>query len=261
MPPQGPQPMPPQGPPHGMPPMPPMPPQGAPSMPPPMPPAMPTPDHAPSSLQKLPEWAGPKPDNMGTPKNGHKRELLQRLMSNLLSKPGRSMHEMINGVKDAISAYKNYAKEWDNLNGIASGAVAGGAVGAAAGAGASGIQKIMQDIEAKKGGGAPADGGGGPGFNPQMPGQRPQMPQPPMMHPQMPQAPQRPQGQGWGGEQDDGRGMGSGQAPHMVPPQQMGGGPSNGIPPVAGIPPIAGQPQASSFNRPAPVNSLGIWGH
>jgi hypothetical protein len=52
-----------------------------------------------------------------------------------------------------------------------------------------------------------------------------------------------------------------------VPPQaqqQMGNVPAMPTPPVAQMPPlplIAGQPQTSSFNRPAPVNSLGIWGH
>jgi hypothetical protein len=50
--------------------------------------------------------------------NNQKKRLLEKLTDNLLGKPTRSMHEVINGVKESIAAYKNYAKEWDNLNGI-----------------------------------------------------------------------------------------------------------------------------------------------
>ena len=49
-----------------------------------------------------------------------KKILLQKLMSNLLDKPGRSLHELISGIKEVIGAYKNYAKEYDNLNGVVS---------------------------------------------------------------------------------------------------------------------------------------------
>ena len=142
--------------------------------------------------------------------NGHKKALLQKLMDNLLSKPGRSMHEIINGVKSAIGAYKNYSKEWDNLQGL------GGTNQSVSGGGGN-IQNILKEVQAKK---ASQDGGGGPGMQP------------------MPQ-----------------------QAPQAVAPQTVNP-PANGIPPMGQMPNlIAGQPQTSTFNRPAPVNQLGVWGH
>jgi len=48
--------------------------------------------------------------------NNQKKRLLEKLTDNLLGKPTRSMHEVINGVKESIAAYKNYSKEWDNLH-------------------------------------------------------------------------------------------------------------------------------------------------
>ena len=152
---------------------------------------------------------------------GSKKALLQKLMSNLLGKPGRSMHEIINGVKEAISAYRNYAKEWDTLNGVTEGAAKGAAIGATAGAvgGATknSIQDIMAQIQQQKAGGvqksaiAPI---------PPMPA-KPEMTPLPQMRP-------------------------------AVPPQE--------VPPVQPQDIIAGQPQTSTFNRPAPVSNLGIHG-
>lgn len=49
--------------------------------------------------------------------DNQKKRLLEKLTDNLLRKPTRSMYEVINGIKESIAAYKNYAKEWDNLNG------------------------------------------------------------------------------------------------------------------------------------------------
>lgn len=227
MPPRPPMPPAPPMPPHpSAPPTPPMPPQPGPSAPPmmPNPPVIPpmgmpqTPPSVPSlpaeeaAPKPLPEWN--RPSNMGNPNDGHKKALLQKLMSNLLSKPGRSMHEIINGVKDAIGAYKNYAKEWDTLNGAVASTPAM--------QGPSGIQKIMQGIQDKK---APQDGGGGPGIPGGMP-----------------------------------------SAPQMVPQYtgNMPATPARGIPPLHQLepmPPIAGPSQQSSFNRPAPVNSLGMFGY
>ena len=95
--------------------------------------------------------------------DGRKRELLQRLISNLLNKPGRSVNELINGVKAAIGAYKNYAKEWDTLNGIRP---EGGATasGASNGGSSSDVQKILQEIQQKKASQSPQTGTGGPGY-------------------------------------------------------------------------------------------------
>lgn len=184
------------------------------------------PPPAPESMQpERTEISAPPKPPTGNSDVGHKKALLQRLMSNLLSKPGRSMHEIINGVKDAIGAYKNYAKEWDNLSGAVGGAV-GGAVSGAAG----GIQDILRMIQQKKGG---QDGAGGPGNMPTgnpngMPIQARGVPAlgNPVQRPAMPQMPaQMP-------------------APPTMPQAQL----------------IAGQPQVSSFNRPPPVSTLGIWG-
>lgn len=114
-----------------------------------------TPSQPPSELNK--------PVNMGKPGDDKKKELLQKLMSNLLGKSGRSVHELINGVKSVIGAYKNYAKEWDSLNNVGAviGGATGGPVGAAVGAATGGgIQKILRDIQGKK---SAKDGGGGPG--------------------------------------------------------------------------------------------------
>lgn len=163
--------------------------------------------------------------------DGHKRQLLQKLISNLLNKPGRSMHEMINGVKDAIGAYKNYAKEWDSLSGMGMGAMGGGAAGAGvkAATGGADIQKILRGIQEKKGG----------------------MPQPQPMTP--------PASMGGAMDAQGGPGFGMGislpaQAPGLSRAQ-------TNMDPHATAALIAGQPQTSTFNRPAPVNHLGMFGY
>lgn len=47
-----------------------------------------------------------------------KKTLLQQLIAAAMgSGAGRSIHETISNIKNAMGAYKNYAKEWDNLNG------------------------------------------------------------------------------------------------------------------------------------------------
>jgi len=141
----------PQGMPQGMP-------EAAPMAPPlpEMPPVAPLPEPSVPD-QPLPEFN--PPTNKESKGDGLKKQLLQKLMSNLLNKPGRSMHEMINGIKDAISAYKNYAKEWDSLNGISpdGGASTEPSLPSTGGSG-SDIQKILQGIQTKK------DGGGGHGI-------------------------------------------------------------------------------------------------
>jgi len=170
--------------------------------------------------EKLPEWNRPTNTSGG---DGQKKQLLQKLMSNLLSKPGRSMHEIINGVKDAIGAYKNYAKEWDTLAGGAAGAVSPMVSGGMK-AGASGIQKILQGIQQKK-----SDGSGGPGMSVGRPMTPSSMP----------------------------------PAPVMVAPSVVNATTNTNTPPPIQAAPdlIAGQPQTSSFNRPAPVNQLGVFGY
>lgn len=205
-----------------------MPPQTQPPMQPPMPAAEPAqPDLSATAPMPAPapepQMSEMPPVSQGNPNVGHKKKLLNKLMEHLLNKPGRSMHETINGVKSAIGAFKNYSKEWDTLNGInpdqggstASGPSIPGSVSSAPGS--DKIKQIMQEIQAKKAQ-QPTDGGGGPGFSSMAP------------------------------------------APNMQAPQAVNAG--NGPAPIAPMPPlIAGQPQSSTFNRPAPTSSLGIYGY
>jgi hypothetical protein len=113
------------------------------------PPAMPIP-----SSQNLPEWNRPP---IANDKNmDKKKQLLQRLMSDLMNKPGRSVNEMINGVKSVLSTYKSYAKELDTLDGAQQ------AGSPASGTASSGdIQSILRGIQQKKAG------------TPSVPGQQP----------------------------------------------------------------------------------------
>ena len=74
-----------------------------------------------------------------------KKQLLQRLMDDLLDKPGRSLHELISGIKEVIGAYKNYAKEYDSISGAVAGEeVAGTDVPPEAAATSAGLQDILR---------------------------------------------------------------------------------------------------------------------
>jgi hypothetical protein len=181
-------------PPAGMPPMPPAPMPPAPEAP--MPPeggAMPnflggdeenaSEDATETPVDEAQESTVSSTDTKG---NAMKKELLQKMMSNLLNKPGRSVNEMINGVKSVIGAYKNFAKEIDQLNGIdpsVSSDNANAETSALSSGSGDEIQKMLRSIQSKK---SPqesvptVDGGGGPGF--------PMVSQPPVQ--QMPQQPQ-----------------------------------------------------------------------
>ena len=111
----------PQGMPQGIPQG--MPPQGMPGMPAGMPPGV-----------RPPGVESPGPETPPTPPTQQggaagedmKKRLLQKLMSDILNKPGRSINEIINGVKSALGAYKNYSKELDTLNGVDPAGNAGG---------------------------------------------------------------------------------------------------------------------------------------
>ena len=109
------------------------------------------PDSAPPIESPAPAPGG------GTQSDGLKRQLLQKMMENLLNKPGRSVNELVNGVKAVIGAYKNYAREWDTLSGITEAPLY--PEGSSAG-GSSEIQDILSKIQAEKGsaGGAPQSG-------------------------------------------------------------------------------------------------------
>ena len=101
-----------------------------------------------TNLPPMPDPSAQQPET-GNSNQGHKKALLQKLMSNLLGKPGRSMHEIIDGVKQAIGAYKNYAKEWDTLNGVVAPGGTSAPVGPTSG-GNNKIQDIMAQIQAQK---------------------------------------------------------------------------------------------------------------
>jgi hypothetical protein len=90
--------------------------------------------------------------------DGLKRQLLQKMMENLLNKPGRSMNELVNGVKAVIGAYKNYAKEWDNLSGVTEATLPPAGDSSQAG-GSNEIQEILRKIQEQKGGSPSPEGG------------------------------------------------------------------------------------------------------
>lgn len=52
--------------------------------------------------------------------NQEKKKVLQQLMDAALKgiTPGAGVEAAITGIKNAVAAYKNFAKEWDNLHGI-----------------------------------------------------------------------------------------------------------------------------------------------
>ena len=51
--------------------------------------------------------------------NNYKKALLQRLISMAMSGPAAgNIHAAISGLKNAMGMFKNFAKEWDGLNGI-----------------------------------------------------------------------------------------------------------------------------------------------
>lgn len=113
----------------------------------------------PTSPEVLPEAPQADLSSVGTEApsgdgktDGLKRQLLQKMMENLLNKPGRSVNELVNGVKAVIGAYKNYAKEWDNLSGITEAPLAPEGSSSPAG-GSSDIQDILRKIQEQKGGG------------------------------------------------------------------------------------------------------------
>jgi hypothetical protein len=194
-----------------------------------------------------------QPDSMpagesqnGGPHAAHKKAVLQKLMGNLLGKPGRSFHELSNGIKQAISTYKNYSKEWDTINGV-DGSGGPGVVGSAArsGVGPAGIQKILQGIQQKKAMPPQAQGTPQAHMMPQQPAPvqpKTQLPMPPVPEKTMPvwQPP----------------------TPSMVTPETANQSKAINPPmnPIPKLPEISGPPQSSSFNRPAPVSRLGIHG-
>lgn len=101
------------------------------------------------SMQASPSFPQDRPT--GASGQQQKKQLLQKLMGNLLNKPGRSMHEVINGVKDAMSAYKNYSKEWDNLSGMGQPEGQSSSIPSTNGGGAPrGIRKVLHGIQQKK---------------------------------------------------------------------------------------------------------------
>jgi len=58
--------------------------------------------------------------------NNYKKSILHQLISSATNGAGsKSLHEVINSIKSALGAYKNFAKEWDNIEGVVSGATAG----------------------------------------------------------------------------------------------------------------------------------------
>lgn len=119
----------------------------------------------------------------------YKRDLLRQLISAATGgAANKGLHEVINAIKTALGAYKNFAKEWDNVDGAAKGAAEG------AGQGAMLKQMVKPPMGAMP-----------------MPNQPPMMPKPPVQNLQPPMTGpiQPPQGQGE-------------PRPPMLPPQGLG---------------------------------------
>jgi hypothetical protein len=119
-------------------------------------PSGPTPEMGPTSteMEESEPESTPTPTGgaTGDPKtDGLKRQLLQKMMENLLNKPGRSVNELVNGVKAVIGAYKNYSKEWDNLSGVSEAPLPPEGSSPSAGGSSSEIQAILDKIKSQKG--------------------------------------------------------------------------------------------------------------
>ena len=52
----------------------------------------------------------------------HKKVLLQQLIASAMGGPNKSLQEIISNIKSALDAYKNFAREWDNIEGGVEGA-------------------------------------------------------------------------------------------------------------------------------------------
>jgi hypothetical protein len=159
-----------------------------------------------------------------------KKDLLKKLMSTVMSKAGSSLHDTIAGITSALGAYKSFAKEWDNLHGVAQGISAGGATGNSA-------QSVLRGIQQKR-----------ETMNHIPPAPMAPAPMPKIAPNQAPKMMPIPQGQ---------QSMPI-QAPQSMPPKANLI--PNAVPPQNPPQLIAGQEQTSQFNRPAPVSNLGIWG-
>lgn len=73
------------------------------------------------SNNSLDSQGGPGPQG-SQEKHGHKKVLLRHLINSAMgATAGKGLAEIITGIKNAIGVYKNYAKEWDNLNGLGQG--------------------------------------------------------------------------------------------------------------------------------------------
>jgi len=151
-----------------------------------------------------------------------KKDLLKKLMSHVMDKAGSSLHDTIAGITSALGAYKNFAKEWDNLHGATNNAPTGST--------GNNVQSILRGIQEKKQSTSPSTA----------------TPLPQMMPKQMP-LPQTPQTMPI-------------QAPQTMPPTPKADLIPNATPSQNPPQLIAGQDQTSKFNRPAPVSNLGIWG-
>jgi len=54
--------------------------------------------------------------------NDYKKNILKQLISSAVgSSAGKSIHETINSIKNAMGAFKGFAKEWDGLKGLTGG--------------------------------------------------------------------------------------------------------------------------------------------
>lgn len=86
-----------------------------------------------------------RPTSAVSGQNDPKKRLLMQLMQAAMgTSAGKGIHDAVHGIKTALGAYKNFAKEWDTVHGM--GEVAADPAGAAMGngVGGNGMQRIQQ---------------------------------------------------------------------------------------------------------------------
>src|SRR5258708_24810812 len=66
-------------------------------------------------------------DPQQAPQSDHpKHQILQQLMGAVLGAPAQSAEHLMSGVKNALSMYQKFSKEWDAVSGAAMGGAVGG---------------------------------------------------------------------------------------------------------------------------------------
>ena len=177
-----------------------------------------------------------------------KKQVLQKLLSHVLGKTSSSVHETVNELNAAMGAFKNFSKEWDAIHGVTQKTNAPTGVPGPGVPPIGSMPPVSTPITPPAG---PMPGNNMPSVAPGAPvipapnaGSNNITPPPPKPNPAPPVMSQDPK---------------NGQLNIPGMPHPSTGQPQNAGMGGPGF--IAGPPQQSSFNRPAPVSNLGIFGH